>query len=414
MIERRLLERIVRDVIAHHHDTLPDELAAAMAASGYAQRTPIGLAIGKAALAMARAFGPVERGLIVSPHDDREGVPEGWQLLVSSHPIVDERAVVAGDAAIELVERAPADRVVVALISGGASALVESPLVPLAEFVGITSALARLGAPIAEVNTVRIALSAIKGGELAARSAAPVVTLVVSDVIDDSLEVIGSGLTVGPWLRPNGQTVDHAARRATQRKHALRVLRPRGLTIPAVLSEPLEPTPPATRSDFARVVVPMQRLSRTVRAALVSRAAIAIRWSQTPLVQDVREVARHLGREIPAMVFWGEPTLVLPPDHGSGGRMQQLALELASLFAGTNRSALAIGTDGMDGPAPVGRPAPAGAYIDGTTWDAIRAAGIDPQAALDRRDAGTALAAVGALVITGPTGVNHADLVVIG
>jgi hydroxypyruvate reductase len=114
------------------------------------------------------------------------------------------------------------------------------------------------------------------------------------------------------------------------------------------------------------------------------------------------------------VVAWGEPTLRLPSPHGVGGRAQQLALVLARGLRGTPRSALVVGTDGIDGPPPPGRPSPAGAWVDGATWDAIAAAGLDPAAALAACDAGTALAAVGALVITGPSGINHADLVILG
>jgi hydroxypyruvate reductase len=106
--------------------------------------------------------------------------------------------------------------------------------------------------------------------------------------------------------------------------------------------------------------------------------------------------------------------LRLPRRHGIGGRAQQLALVLARRLRGSERSALVVGTDGIDGPPPPDRPAPAGAWIDGATWDAIVAAGIDPAAALAVCDAGTALAAAGSLVVTGPSGINHADLVLLG
>jgi glycerate 2-kinase len=100
--------------------------------------------------------------------------------------------------------------------------------------------------------------------------------------------------------------------------------------------------------------------------------------------------------------------------HGAGGRAQQLALLVARSLRGSARGALVIGTDGIDGPPPPDRPSPAGAWVDGTTWDAILAAGIDPATALAACDAGTVLAAAGALVVTGPTGINHADLIMVG
>jgi hydroxypyruvate reductase len=278
------------------------------------------------------------------------------------------------------------------------------------------SALMRLGASITDLNTVRIALSGVKGGELATRTLAPIVTLAISDVIGDEITTIGSGPTVGPWISASIHPVDHAARRASQREAARGVLERYALEIPRELDLPIAPTAPVLRDDFARVVVPMRRLASSVRQALAARLGdMSVTDWDRPLAGDVRAVAaRMIPRWRGCVVWWGEPTIVVPPVHGAGGRMQQLALELAKHFRTLAWSALAIGSDGMDGPAPSGRPAPAGAYVDGTTWDAIIAKGIDPQAALDRCDAGTALAAVGALVITGPTGVNHADLVVIG
>src|SRR5262249_26839084 len=107
-------------------------------------------------------------------------------------------------------------------------------------------------------------------------------------------------------------------------------------------------------------------------------------------------------------------TVRVPRAHGSGGRSQQLALVLARELRGAPHSAFVVGTDGIDGPPPPDRPSPAGAWVDGATWDAIAARGIDPAAALAACDAGTALSALGALVVTGPTGINHADLILVG
>jgi glycerate 2-kinase len=147
-----------------------------------------------------------------------------------------------------------------------------------------------------------------------------------------------------------------------------------------------------------------------------------LEYVEAPLVGDVRACAERLvdlvgvsdAKVHGTYVAWGEPTLRVPEDHGEGGRAQQLALLLAKALRGTNLIAMAIGSDGIDGPPPKGRAAPAGAIVDGSTWDAIVSAGHDPERALARCDAGTVLDAVGALVVTGPTGINHGDLVVIG
>jgi glycerate 2-kinase len=132
---------------------------------------------------------------------------------------------------------------------------------------------------------------------------------------------------------------------------------------------------------------------------------------------DIAGLAVRLAKralEKPPFVGYGEPTIRLPKSPGVGGRAQHLALELARHLRGTDKSALVAGTDGKDGPQTRNRPSPAGAYVDGASWDKILAAGIDPEAALAGRDAGTALYAIDALFVTGPTGINHADLVIVG
>jgi glycerate 2-kinase len=327
-----------------------------------------GLAIGKAAQAMARGAGRVKRGVCVTHALDGKRLPKGWYAIESSHPIPDERSIAAGDAVCDLVASAgPNDRVL-ALISGGASSLVERPVagLSLAQFVREVQAIAASGATIQTLNAARTERSQLKGGKLADGCVAPITTLVASDVIDDDPYMIGSGPT--------------CSRRRPQ--------------------------------DFCDIVIPIRRFMIAFGAAL-KHANISFDTLSAPLassVEDCRELLRKARGDDP-VIAWGEPTIALPAHHGTGGRAQQLALELAREVRGSGRIAFVIGSDGMDGPAPRGRPAPAGAYVDGTTWEAIKAAGLDPRRALERCDAGTALAAVDALVVTGPTGINHGDLV---
>jgi hydroxypyruvate reductase len=217
------------------------------------------------------------------------------------------------------------------------------------------------GAPIQDINRVRTELSALKGGKLARACAAPVTTLVISDVVGDDPHVVGSGPTV------------------TDRD-----------------------------GDRVEVIAPFR--------AFVDAMHVVAGQVRRPMSFDVEEAAAKLDRASQGdfVLGWGEPTVRLPPDHGVGGRAQQLALHLARRFRGGDRAALVAGTDGIDGPAPPGWPAPAGAYVDGATWNAIARAGIDPERALERCDAGTALQAIGALFVTGPTGINHADVAIVG
>jgi glycerate 2-kinase len=326
------------------------------------QRAILGIAVGKAALAMARGAGPVVRGICVAPALDGRPLPLGWTARDAGHPFVDERSLAAGEAVRDLVYSAGFEDLVLVLISGGASALIEvlAGDYTLEEYRARVEAAMRSGMAIGELNQLRSSMSAIKDGALAGYSRAPIITLAISDVVGDDVRVIGSGPTFG-----------HRGR------------------------------------SQAEVIGPMRSFAEAMRHALAVRN-IHLPVDLDPLWGDVANLAPHLGEG----VHWGEPTLRIPDDHGEGGRMQHLALLLAERLRGTDRSAFCVGSDGIDGPAPAARAAPAGAYVDATTWDAIGDAAA--RRALERRDAGTALAAVGALVITGPTGINHADVTVVG
>lgn len=365
MIERAICEAVFREAVTACDPAA--RVSEALARELVLGREVIGLAIGKAAMAMARGAGQVARGLVVTAADDRGGVPAGWQILVSTHPVVSEHSLAAAAEAIGLVETARVDDVVLALISGGASSLVEQPIhgLSLDQFRDRIHAVMASGAPIREINRARTQLSAIKGGKLAARSQAPVITLVVSDVIGDDPRVIGSGPTVCEPMRDGDRVV---------------------------------------------VVAEMATFGVEVLEALAAREIEARRLVE-PIAADVVAIAERLSAEPGVVVAWGEPTVRVSEPHGRGGRAQQLALELARRLRGTPRSAFVAGSDGIDGSSPRGA---AGAYVDGSTWDAITGASVDPDDALRRCDAGTALDAVGALVVTGPTGINHADVVILG
>ncbi len=360
MIERAQCEAAFRTAIV-----ACDPAPRVAAAVGRLRLHPtIALAVGKAAYTMARGAGPVAEALAVAPFPPAEPLPSGWRTLVSAHPVPDERSLAAGDAVIELIRSARRDDVVLALVSGGASALIERPAkgVTLDQLTSELAVLVAAGAPIQILNATRRALSTIKGGKLAELCAAPIVTLAVSDVVGDSIDVIGSAPTVAH--RPG---------------------------------------------DHAEVIVPIRAFADAFVAALPGATLRA-----DALAGDVATVAQGLAATSGLCVGWGEPTVRVGQRHGEGGRAQQLALALARHLAGTSRAAFVVGSDGSDGPAPAHRPTPAGAYVDGATWDAIASAGVDPVVALEQLDAGNALAAVGALVVTGPTGINHADVVVIG
>jgi hydroxypyruvate reductase len=199
-----------------------------------------------------------------------------------------------------------------------------------------------------------------------------VVTFAISDIAGDPIDLIGSGPTVAN--RPG---------------------------------------------DLAEVIAGMDAMALAA-GRVVEANGYRVAETRGPLVGDVHDAAADIAAATMGfgptrtIIWYGEPTLHVPDDHGEGGRMQQLALELARRFSRTDLTALCVGTDGIDGPPPALRLTPAGAFVSGGTWMRIHSKDIAGDEALARCDAGTALDAVGALIVTGPTGINHADLVIVG
>jgi hydroxypyruvate reductase len=398
------------------------------------------VAAGKAAPAMAAgALRHLARsgaargvaGVVVGAGDAGATAPAACAPLAfyaGSHPVPDARSITAARAVLATVQRAPAHAAILALVSGGASALMALPApgIALADKVATVRAVAASGADIHALNTVRKHLSAIKGGQLAACAAAPVTTLVASDVMGDDLAAVGSGPTVpDPTTFAGARAIvaaalGWAAVPASVRAH-----------LDAGCAGQRAETPKRARpGDRAVLVAGTAALLQAARDACRGRAGQGdapgwidiIDGGARALAGDVAGVADRLVRQAHALeaaaaasraracwVGGGEATIALPPRPGVGGRAQHIALLVARAIAGTRHvSVLVAGSDGIDGNSPA-----AGAIIDGRTWDAVRAAGHDPAAALARCDAFPALDAAGATLRTGPTGVNHADLALI-
>jgi glycerate 2-kinase len=398
-------------------------VAAALEREPITEAQVVLLAAGKAAAPMARgairALGDrVSRGLVVTPEGDYD-VPLNLDHDVASHPTPDGRSERAGRAALALAKRAKPSERVLALISGGASALlcVPAPGLSLPEKVAATSAVRASGAPIEALNAVRKHLSALKGGQLAAASPAPVTTLAASDVVGDALTAIASGPTV-----PDPTTYEDAWQAVQQSCGAA--------ALPDAVREHLLAGRRGERDETPSVARPEDRAHLIAgTGALIDEAVTVARAHGADALElargvagDVAEVAEMLAREaqqaatrasvsarLVCQVAGGEPTVRLPADPGQGGRAHQLALLVAKRLAGLEGVAVLVaGSDGIDGNARG-----AGAIVTGATWDAIAAAGLDPRTALARCDAAPALAAAGAQIVTGPTGVNHADLMLV-
>lgn len=360
------------------------------------------LAVGKAAIAMARgaraALGSrAERGLIVT--NTVAAAP--WPVRVAGHPRPNASSEAAAREALALAQSAAAP--LLCLMSGGGSSLLAQPApgLVLADKAAVTSALMAAGAPIGELNAVRKHLSAVKGGRLAAASSMPITTMASSDVAGDSLSVIASGPTVAdPTTFADAIDVCRRYRVWPRLPPSVRVHLSEGAA--GRRSE----TPKIVSGD-AIVIAGMDTVARAV-VALVPGAELAAE----PLVGAAEDVAAALIRRASvavetAWVGYGEATVELGDRVGVGGRALHLALLVARGIAGGSSEVLISGTDGIDGNSPA-----AGAVVDGHSWTRMLAVG-DPQRALAGHDAYPILAAVGATLEPGPTGVNHADLFIV-
>ena len=374
------------------------------------------VAAGKAAGTMAKAaerlLGERASGGLVVTKDGHDPGPEDFETVFSSHPEPDERGVEAARRVQEFAESLGEDDLLLALISGGASALLADPAPPieLADLKQLTSDLLRSGADIGEINTVRKHVSVLKGGGLARLAhPAPTVALLLSDVVGDDPSSIASGLTA-----PDTTTLEGTRR----------VLGRYGIESPESVAEHLrdaEETPAADDPVFENVVNVICGGGHHAAEAAAKKAqelGYAPLLLTTTLTGEalgaasmyaaiVREVLTS-GNPIPspcAVVSAGEATVTVR-GGGEGGPNQEFALALAVELDGVaGWAAFSADTDGHDGSTEA-----AGGIVDGGTAEQIRENGVDPEEALSDNDSFPALRAGGALLVTGPTGTNVNDV----
>jgi glycerate 2-kinase len=374
------------------------------------------LGCGKAGAAMAQVVEEIlgdriSAGLVVVK-DGHLAPTRIVSIVEAGHPVPDARGERAAGGLLALATSAGERDLVLFLVSGGGSALTPAPASPvtLAEKQAVTRALLEAGATIGELNAVRKHLSRLKGGQLA-RTAAPaaVLTLVLSDVIGDPLDVIASGPTA-----PDPTTFGRA----------LEVLRERGVlaATPATVRERLTA---GARGAIAETPKPGDPLFRRVanavigNNALIATAAVerarALGYRPQLLTRELQGEARSVARQLvelarslppPACVIASGETTVTVRGRGRGGRCQEFALAAALLVESEpGITVLAAGTDGTDGPTDA-----AGAIVDGSTVERARRAGLDARVALDDNDAYHVLRATGDLIVSGPTNTNLLDL----
>jgi glycerate 2-kinase len=414
-----LLRRIFLEVAAHIDGaTLVERVLAA-------ESRPLApthvLALGKVAgpmtegLLRAPGTGALAGALLVAPAErlpPPDRLPAGFRLLASDHPLPGARSVQAGEAVRAFVaERRSPDRLLV-LLSGGGSALAVLPAAGLSleEKRAATSAVARAGASIGQLNTVRKHLSALKGGQLGICAQVPTRVLALSDVVGNDPATIASGpFSPDPTTFAGALTLlDDLAPGAAP---AARAVLQRGAA--GVLPETPKPGDPRLAGIEYQIIAGPELVSAQAQAA--ARASgfatgLLVEHTESPVDALALEYGRRAQKAVDAddppvvLVGNGEPTIVVR-GTGRGGRATHLALLVAREIAGLPGVAfLAAGTDDRDGSGPA-----SGAVVDGQTWSRAVAQGLDPQAALAACDSATLLQALDCLVC-GPGTSNLLDL----
>jgi len=365
------------------------------------------LGIGKAAAPMVKAalakLGGEAHALAVVPKGQREELP--GVVVEGGHPLPDEGSILAGRRVLSLLQHLRPEDVVLCLISGGGSAMLEVPPpgITLEDLRATNELLLKCGANIHEINTVRKHLSLVKGGQLV-RLCAParVLSLLVSDVPGDVKHAIASGPT-----EPDPSSFSDAHE----------ILCRYGLweKLPQSVRQWIEC---GVRGEVEDTPKPGERVFEGYRSWIVVSNSLALRAAAevgkkrhlrvflSELSGEAREMGVRIAREREkGLHLWGGETTVTVRGPGKGGRNQELVLASSPHLAGRSSALFSIGTDGIDGQTDA-----AGAMADGATVDRARKLGLDPEDFLERNDSYHFFKALGDLILTGPTGTNVMDV----
>ena len=373
------------------------------------------ISLGKAGHTMVEALaGQVGGSLegIVASSVEAESQVHGFRYFRGGHPTPNADSMRAASAMLTALQNQNASSLVIFLLSGGGSSIVEKPIdddILLDDLIATYRALVHSGAPIAEINTVRKHLSAVKGGRLAqAAYPAQQLSILVSDVPDSTPDALASGPTM-----PDSTSVDDCYRIAQeydllqQFPFSTRELFERH----ALEETPKSDDPAFVRARWWTVLSNQSAIEAAGEAA--ERTGFVVHVDNSCDDWDYARAAEYLlGRlrelrkqSSPVCLISGGEVTVRVTDGGVGGRNQQFALACAEKIAGENITVLSAGTDGVDGNSVA-----AGAVVDGSTFVRAKARGLDVCAALDKFDAYPLFSALGDDVETGPTGNNLRDL----
>ncbi|MBI5824169.1 MAG: DUF4147 domain-containing protein [Chloroflexi bacterium] len=366
--------------------------------------------LGKASCAMTQALAdeiPLADSLIITKH--ASSLTFGPVTVIEgNHPLPGRASLQAGNAAIKFLSQLTKDDLLVCLISGGGSALMTAPRVPLEDLQSLTSALLKCGARIDEINTLRRHLDSLKGGGVAAlANGARVCALLLSDVVGDSLEAIASGPTV-----PDSTSLADAI--AIIEKYGLNEKIPASI-IPA-LTETSKPGSPLFEKVQNNIIA-----SNSIALKAAQTQAELLGFQTKIIDTGLQGEARLRGEEIalqlkeslqtmkrPFCLLAGGETTVTIKGNGKGGRNQEVALAAVDALAGLDDVLfISIATDGEDGPTDA-----AGAFVTGETAQRAESLGMFAAGFLLRNDAYSYFEKIDQLIKVGPSGTNVNDLVI--
>ena len=402
--------KIINDAI---QASLPDE-AVKKAICGkefFFDGKVIVISIGKAAWNMAKAAAeniphPVDCGIVLTKYDHSQGDIPGFTILEAGHPLPDENTISGTKKILEAVSDLTEKDTVFFLVSGGGSALFESPAgdLTLADFLDITDQLLKCGADIVEMNTIRKHLSTVKGGRFAELCApAKVFCIALSDILGDRPDSIASGPTCSD---------------SSTCEEAFMVVEKYNLKLTEEMRKQLAKETPKSLSNVT------MEITGSVTQLCEDAAKSAESLGYIPLVLtnmldcEAKEAGKFLASiaktiqkdglpvKAPCAIICGGETIVRITGKGKGGRNQELALSAAESISGMEGVVVAAaGSDGTDGPTDA-----AGGIVDGNTRILLEQKGISIPAVLAENNSNYALAEADALIMTGPTGTNVNDL----
>ena len=369
------------------------------------------ISIGKAAWNMAKAAAdhippPIDCGIVLTKYDHSQGEIPGFTILEAGHPLPDENTILGTKKIIEAVSDLNEKDTVFFLVSGGGSALFESPAgdLTLDDFLDITDQMLKCGADIVEMNTVRKHLSSVKGGRFAELCApAKVYCIALSDILGDRPDSIASG---------------PACADVSTSEEAFAVIEKYGLNLNEKMKAQLKNETPKTLSNVT------MEITGSVTQLCEDAVKSAESLGYTPMIltnmlnceaKDAGKFFASIAKTIqkdnlplkpPCAIICGGETIVRITGQGKGGRNQELALSAAESISGMDNVVIAAaGSDGTDGPTDA-----AGGIVDGNTKALLYEKGISIPAILADNNSYYALKEVDSLIMTGPTGTNVNDL----